>query len=69
MGLVIDKNIIRPGTVGGKGNIRRPDFQWQVGTLNYEIWDLKPNGFLWSKQFDNIKDWTGVVPKALKYNK
>ena len=68
-GLVIDKNIIRPGTVGGKGNIRRPDFQWQVGTLNYEIWDLKPNGFLWSKQFDNIKDWTGVVPKALKYNK
>ncbi len=68
-GLEIDKTITRPGTMGGKGNLRRPDFQWQSGTPDYEIWDIKPNGFSWSDQFQDLMDWTGVVPQALKYNR
>lgn len=31
-GLEIDKNIYKPNTKGGKGNVRRPDFQWKPGT-------------------------------------
>lgn len=68
-GLEIDKNIIKFGTNGGKGNMRRPDFQWMRGTSEYEIWDLKPNGFQWSQQFQDILEWTKINPIPLKYNR
>ena len=70
-GLEIDKNIYRQGTDGGKGNIRRPDFQWKRETDDYEIWDLKPNGTDWSKtsQYQDIYNWTGIEPIQLNYNR
>ena len=68
-GLLCDKPIYRPGTSGGRGNIRRPDFQWGKGTPDYTIWDLKPNGFVGSQQFNDMQLWTNVVPIALKYNR
>ncbi|RXE57555.1 hypothetical protein [Acetivibrio mesophilus] len=71
-GLEIDKAIIRPGSTGGKGNTRRPDFQWQQGTADYELWDLKPNNAspqFWSDQFQDLMDWTGQITTPLKYNR
>ncbi|MBC2582563.1 RHS repeat protein [Clostridium sp. DJ247] len=70
-GLEIDKTIIKPGTSGGKGNIRRPDFQWKRDTEEYDIWDLKPNGYDWpsTQQYENIVKWTNIIPTQFNYNR
>ena len=70
-GLIIDKSIKKPGTLGGKGNIGRPDFQWKPGSEDYDIWDLKPNGYNWpmTGQYQDILDWTNIIPTQFNYNK
>ena len=49
-----------------KGNYRVPDFAFD-GAGGLEYWDLKPAGFTWNAQFQDILDWTTVRPLALGY--
>lgn len=71
-GLVIDKTILKtPESMGVSGEMRRPDFQWKPGTDEYDIWDLKPDGYDWinSQQYRDIVQWTGIEPTKLTYHR
>ncbi len=70
-GLEIDKAIYKPGTLGGKGNIRRPDFQIKTNN-SYRVLDLKPNHYNWqaTQQYKDIVSWTtDKNPIQLNYNR
>lgn len=64
-------SVVKPGgTFGVKGQYRLPDFTFTKGGVT-EYWDLKGPGFnrSTSRQFDDILNWTGVEPIALRYNR
>lgn len=57
--------------MGQIGDIRRPDFQWKIGTEEQDIFDLKPQGFEWEnqQQYKDIRDWSGITPTQLNYHR
>jgi hypothetical protein len=64
-------SVVKPGgNFGAKGQYRLPDFTFTQGGVR-EFWDLKGPGFnrATSRQFDDIRNWTGVEPIALRYNR
>nr|WP_095742588.1 polymorphic toxin-type HINT domain-containing protein [Rhodopirellula sp. SM50] len=64
-------SVVKPGgSFGVKGQYRLPDFTFTKGGVT-EFWDLKGPGFnrATSRQFDDILNWTGVEPIALRYNR
>lgn len=68
-GLRINATVVRPGgQYGVRGDFRVPDFEYR-GAGGLEYWDLKPPGFSWSQQFQDIMTWTGVRPIPLLYNR
>ena len=74
-GLKVNKKINRPGTTGGKGNTRIPDFSFESNGRNIVL-DLKPNGYTnWSstQQYKDFVNWLGVKNPSdiiqLNYNR
>ncbi|MCA9141085.1 MAG: hypothetical protein KDB00_30150 [Planctomycetales bacterium] len=64
-------SVVKPGgTFGVRGQYRLPDFTFTKGGVR-EFWDLKGPGFqrATSRQFDDIRNWTGIEPIALRYNR
>ena len=74
-GLSVNKRIYRPGTTGGKGNIRIPDYAFNSNGRNI-ILDLKPNGYTgWTNtsQYDDFFNWLSIQSSddiiQLNYNR
>ncbi len=74
-GLNVNTQIIRPGSNGGKGNIRIPDYSFNSGGRNI-ILDLKPNGYSgWrqTSQYNDFYNWLSIQSSndiiQLNYNR